>query len=143
MRQLTPSELQEYSAVVRSMITDENTLINARMGWLLTLQGLLLAGLSFVWRQHWALTVVLSVVGLSVSFSLGFYLRCSLRALDDLAGHWAEIAKDHNYVGPPVIGLGHEEVPRLAHLLLPWYLVPAILFVAWVAILVLRFTVAA
>lgn len=82
MSDMSREELRDYAATIRSMIAGENALVNSRMGWLLTLQGLLFAALSFVWNLHSALSVSVAIVGLAVSFSLGFYLRCNMRSID-------------------------------------------------------------
>lgn len=134
------AELTEYANVVRSMISSENELINARMGWLLTVQGFLFAALSFVWSERAGLIFVLAALGVVVAASLGFSMRCAVRALERLAQHWADLAEEWAYAGPPVIGLGPDDLPFWAHLLLPWRVIPVALIVAWIVVLLIRLT---
>ncbi len=42
---------ERRAEVVRAMIDAENRLVNDRMAWLTTLQGLLFAALGFVWEE--------------------------------------------------------------------------------------------
>ena len=98
-------QIYKYVAEIRSMIQHENALLNARMGWMWTLQGLLFGAISFLWEIHWILILIISLVGILSSISIGY--SC-IRA-SNAVGSLLEIAKDFKeknasyYILPPTL----------------------------------------
>ena len=62
----------------------EDDLLNHRMTWMWTLQGLLFTALGLLWRVHVLPAVLICIVGLLSCVSIGFSLRCSVRALQNM-----------------------------------------------------------
>jgi hypothetical protein len=128
----------EFAQVVRSMIDAENKLISDRLGWLLTTQGLLFAGLGVAWKDPTAkpLVFIVNLLGLAVSMTILMCLIGSSRAQARLLKWWAD-THSKEYSGPPVIGL--EPPGRLAAIFLaPWNWMTLFFLLAWLAILYFR-----
>lgn len=77
------STVKETAQIIRSMIQCEETLLNNRINWLMTIQGLLFAGLGFSWDKKDAggLIISFALLGIFVSISartvLPFYSQAS------------------------------------------------------------------
>jgi len=129
----------EHARVVRSMIEHENNLINYRITWLVTLQGLLMAGLGFAWDKQDArnLVGIFCGMGALVAFSCWLELRLSSKAFIDLFKWWDPHSV--GYSGPPVIGHRAEKKSLRgllrAHRLLPW-----IFIVGWLLVFIHNYT---
>lgn len=123
-----------YSEVIRSMIDKENELINHRITWLTTIQGLLFASLGFAWDKGNArsLIEVLCLLGVAISVVHFFALIAATRAIGRLFDWW-EAHKPQGYEGPGVAGL-----PPYKNLILRyavfWNWVPLIFLLAWAII---------
>ena len=105
---MNPSNLNEsdYSEIVRSMVESENSLLNDRINWLVTIQGLLFAALGFAWDKQdtKGLVIIFSVLGFVVSLSAWSSLRLCNKARNELLKWWDK-NKPSSYQGPDVIGL--------------------------------------
>lgn len=62
----------------------ENELINQRLTWFGTLQGLLLAALAFAWKDAPAMVVILGGLGVLVAVSVGIATHRANKRLDQL-----------------------------------------------------------
>ena len=115
------------------MIEKENDYIHYRVTWFCTLQGLLLAALSFVASQPkaWCFFVVVCCLGMAVAIIIWHPIYYAHDAIMKLLDWWDAHKKD--YDGPDVIG-GRPPFP-LARRVAPWHVLPVIFFVAWCFIL--------
>ncbi|MFZ4789730.1 MAG: hypothetical protein ACOYMW_02320 [Candidatus Competibacteraceae bacterium] len=119
---------------IREMIWKEGDLINHRMTWLCTLQGLLFTALGFSWKNSSELVIPLAITGIVVSAASLFGLWLARQAVVKLKEDW-EKSKPESYSGPDVIGYFLD--PRLAFLL-PWFVLPVLFSGAWIYFLVIR-----
>src|SRR5262245_42310790 len=124
--------------IVRAMIQHENEIINDRLTWLLTFEGLLLTALGFAWgaKDSKPLVVIFSVLGVIVSLVSLFGLIASTNAMYGLVDWWYE-HRPKEYAGPDVIGAA---VPRDWwpgwRYVTPWTMFPLLFVGTWVAILI-------
>jgi len=130
-----PARLNCCQLILES-VKHEDDLLNHRMTWMWTLQGLLFTALGLLWRVHALPAVLICIVGLLSCAPIGFSLRCSVRALQnmDKARQWASsvvFAEGEK----PVMGLGKRDVKL--HFLLPWNFLPTVMAVVWGFMLVL------
>jgi hypothetical protein len=118
--------------VIRELIRLENEALNYRMSWFLTLQGFLFAALAFAWNEDAELIVVLSVIGILSSLSVGILLRYGILAMKRLEEGLRTDGQER------VIGRGYSETPGIIVFLLPWHFLPILFVGAWVAVIVIR-----
>jgi hypothetical protein len=139
-----PSRDNNYRAVIRSMIQHEDQLRNQRLGWLLTLNGFLFAGLGFAWsKANGWLVAVFAIVGVAVSISGFASMMMSDAAVRELS-HMAEpaipseIKKKHLARSGllPVMGARRTDYKNrwLTVLLYPWKVLPVVLALTWIAL---------
>lgn len=133
-------DIQHDAQIIRSMIQHENTLVNERTNWMLTLEGLLFTASALIWDKSSAVVIVLCLVGLISSISLGVFLESATRAIAKLQQWWRNHISDQNYTGPPIIGLRAEEFTRFEMMLLPHRVMPVLFVVAWLVVAILKFT---
>lgn len=134
----TNDSFQVYNAN-RELIENENEMIDHRMMWLLTIQGLLFASFFLIRREErlsgdadervlatrareigilYSLGVFSAVtVGIVLFFSLNT-IKCIVTSTPDAGERY-------------VIGLSHGSTPALVHYLLPWNSLPGLFVVAW------------
>lgn len=117
--------------VIRTMIRDENEMINHRMNWFLILQGFMFAGLAFAWDKNSAVCIVFSFVGMLSSMSVGILLRYGILAIKNLE---QSISNESQ----PVIGRTSKETSAFMHFLLPWHFLPVLMIAAWSALIFVR-----
>ena len=133
---MTFDEFYRHIAEIRAMIQHENTLLNARMGWMWALQGLLFSAMSFLWKVHWIPVLIIAMVGLLSSISIGYSCIRASNAVGDLL----KMAKDFKdtqaiqYVLPPTLGARTKGVQWL----LPWKFLTWVFGVSWVLIIFYR-----
>jgi hypothetical protein len=120
--------------IVRTMIFKENELINDRLTWLVTVQGLLFAALGFAWGKAGALTALLGGVGIVVSISSFVGLMMAQQAVNELKKKWDHHKPDH-YVGPDIIGLRSWSGGPVLGFLAPWFILPLLFLAAWILVL--------
>jgi hypothetical protein len=117
--------------VSRDLIKHENELINHRLAWFITIQGLLLAALGFAWGKADArgLVFVFCGLGLLTSISTAFTLWSGAAAID-------RITVETRGVDEPIIG-SLAGIEKFAY---PWYSFPVLFGVAWVSILLINWS---
>lgn len=143
--------------VYRSLIQHEDTLRNQRLGWMLTATGFLFTALAFAWdsADSLPLVYVIAVVGLLVSVSTLVGLHTNQLAIADLRDRFAQHAAELQASGavpdgaePPVVGMSdlrlrqhgllrHDGIRWLFRALYPWRFIPAVIALAWLAVMVL------
>jgi len=126
----------EVADIIRTMIRHEDDIVNQRMTWFLTIQGLLFAALAFAWGKGTVLGIVLGVVGIAICASSYTALNVGPNAVRKLVEWWSE-HKPSDYKGPDVIG-DRLEWSRLARLTWPWSAIPWTFGLAWTALIALR-----
>jgi hypothetical protein len=136
--QITGSQAREALQILREMIRHEDDLRNQRLGYLLTLDGLLFAALGFAWGAKDAkwLVLALTVVGVVVALSATAAMHLSSKAIRRLRCSGTAFSDDL-----PLVGLTHEDVTWWEHLLQPWLAVPLTLMIVWPVICVIGFRV--
>jgi hypothetical protein len=119
--------------VIRSMIEHEGDLLNHRITWMVTLQGLLFAALGFAWDKKDAggLILVFGLLGLVVSISSAASFGAAIRAEKRLLAWWDENTRD--YSGPDVVGWRASN--GFSERLYPWRVLPIVFFLAWSGVL--------
>ncbi len=125
--------MDEYEDIAREMVRHENELMNHRLTWLLTLEGLLFAALGFAWGKDDSpsakgLVYVFCGIGAFVPVLTLFILDAAQKALIRLRDWW-EDARPPDYKGPGIIGYWHK--PALIAWFVPWRILPATFVVAW------------
>jgi len=137
--------------IVRRMVQHEDDLRNQRLGYLLTLNGLLFAGLAFAWRAPHArsLVLVLAATGILIAVSTLSSMTLSDRAISYLRER-APLGRarldgknptEEEEIESIPVALNELQIRQgwVLRLLQPWRALPVFLGVAWVAILVLGF----
>jgi hypothetical protein len=116
------------------MIDRENELINHRITWLTTMQGLLFASLGFAWDKPTArpLIQVLCVLGVAISVVQFCALIASTTAIGRLFDWW-ENNKPQDYNGPDVAGWPPAKSLILRYMVF-WNWVPLLFLGAWAVI---------
>src|SRR5438093_10846601 len=96
--------MDEFSTIWER-IKHENDLVNHRLTWLGTFQGLLLAALAFAWDKHDAKYMIyaLGALGVSVALSIAVATYRANKALDRLSRYWDKV-KPKDYVGSAAEG---------------------------------------
>jgi hypothetical protein len=124
----------DYAADIRRMIQHENELVNNRITWMATSNGLLFTALGFSWGKSTVLAYALAVLGIAVCASAFASLSIAAEAVKHLNQLWLEKLIVEADV-PPVIG--QETSSRWLRLLLPWNSLPVMFAVGWVGICVI------
>lgn len=129
------TKAEDHSETIRQMIQHENELMNDRLGWFFTLQGLLLAALGIAWDKPDSRHFInlLAVIGAVSSVSSCILTVSTRYAIDRLQTWWDE-HRPTDYNGPDVMG-GHSSAwrrkRRIPNLLMPWFMLPFLFIVAW------------
>jgi hypothetical protein len=116
------------------MIEHENELLNHRMTWMWTFQGLLMGAAAFTWADNNVLLGVISFIGFvsAISFSLSFI--SSLLAIKNIIADWHEFSDANpGYVGPPIIGSYRKG--NIHTFFKPWGALPWLVALLWLGIL--------
>lgn len=129
---LTYEEALSYLGIIRDMIKHENELINQRIGWMFTLQGLLFGGIAFLWESANPIIVILGVVGILSCMSIGYSLNRGVNAIKALLenGFTCQRTQPSNRTFPPIIGSTNKAVEWF----IPARLLPWVFGFAWVAV---------
>ena len=142
MKEISYEEAANFVAVIRSMIQHEDALLNQRLNWMWTLQGLLFAAASFIWNVDWVPVLIIASVGLIACVSIGYSINRGMRAVKDLLGIARQYKKEeYNEKGktpslPPTIGSRRKAIEWL----LPARVLPWIMALAWIALIIYRIT---
>ncbi len=122
---------------LRSHIEHENDLMNHRLSWLWTLQGLLFAGVGLAPVQgDKFISLLLCVVGFVSCISIGYILHIGRLILDVINPQAASLSNQIDeklglsQVGLSQVGITGEE-GRYMQLLFPWILLPWFMSVIW------------
>jgi hypothetical protein len=128
--------MEDHGKTIRAMIEHENHLVNYRLTWLITLQGLLFAALGFAWdkRDAWQIIMVFCVMGIFSAVSCLVSLSYTQRAIYRLEKWW-ETHKPERHDGPEVIGF---PLSQVALLTLPWLILLVLFIGGWTAIFVIN-----
>ncbi len=118
---------------LRQLVKTENELINHRLTWLATFQGLLLAALAFAWNKKdaWWIVVVLCLVGMAVALSTGvatYRANLAIKKVND----WWDANRPADYLGLGVEGIKSHE--GRFQKLMPGKFLPWLFFAAWAVI---------
>lgn len=116
-------------SITRDLVKHENDLINHRLTWFITIQGLLFAALGFAWGKEDArqLIFVLCPLGMLTSVSTAFALWGAAAAIERLCN-------GRGLVGQAVIGR-QAGIARFAY---PWFTFPVFFGLAWGAVLLIN-----
>jgi hypothetical protein len=132
-------KLEKYEEVVRAMLRHENDLVNHRIIWLTTVQGLLLTVLIFAsgQPQYRPFVPIVPFLGAATSLMCWLLLDGSAKAMRRLrreanAHIKAFSAINMEYVTPGVVGNEPPFGGRFERLL-GWSLLPTTFMVAWLA----------
>ncbi len=129
-------DAKEYCSIIRDMINHEDQLVYQRLTWMWTLQALLFAAVSFNREENPFLIIVISILGIVSSASIGYQMRrgdIAIMALRKLSvEHKKKLPKGCRIA--PVIGV--EEVNGTKKWLLPNNLLPWVFSVAWMLIMI-------
>ena len=128
--------MKEYDEI-RDMVKHENELINQRLTWLGTFQGLLLAALAFAWDKTDAkiIVYVLSFLGTFVALSIGIGTCRANEAINNLGKKWDGI-KPKDYTGLDIEGIRGRS--GCFWWLMPGYFIPWTFTTAWLVILLVN-----
>lgn len=128
----------DIAETIRSMIKNENDLINHRLTWMGTSQGLLLAALTFAWDKKgtcWVVTI-LYLLGTLVALSTFVATQRANQAIKKSEDWWKE-NKPNGYSGPEPTGVEiHKE---RTWFLMPGYCLPCLFYFGWIAIALIYF----
>ena len=135
----TDDSFLKYSAY-RELIASENAMVDNRMMWFLTIQGLLFASFSLVRRGNGRgnggvderirttaarETCIFYSMGVFSAVSVGIALFFALNAIKCIVESTPKLKMQY------VVGLSHGAIPDWLHLLLPWNSLPVLFVVAW------------
>jgi hypothetical protein len=125
----------EDAKTVREMIRHEGELVNHRLSWMVTLQGLLFAALGFAWKDGRELIYILCSLGIAISLSTLLSLKLGQTAVHTLRNEW-DSHKPSDYHGPDVIGVRTSS--KYVRYLRPWYFVPVLFVFGWIAVVIIN-----
>jgi hypothetical protein len=130
----------KYESVVRKMIQHEDAVINHRVTWMCTLNGLLFTAIGLLWDKSPSrlLMIIIGCLGFVVSLVSLILLMSATKAMARLRLWWKE-NKPSDYSGPGVMGLesmGPAPFHWISNYLNPWDFLAASLLVAWSAFLI-------
>ena len=122
----------DSAKIIRSMLQHEDRLVNDRINWLTTVQGLLFASLGFAWdkKDTKVLIAVFSFIGVMVALSAWSSLIISNEARRDLVVWW-DNNKPVSYTDPDVIGTRAFD-GTLTRLMRPWRALPFLFILGWI-----------
>jgi hypothetical protein len=123
------------AATIRDLVKHEAALINNRISWMTTLQGLLFAALGFAWREGRDVIYVLGCMGIAIAISTLASLRIASFAEERLLDQWDDNKPD-DYNGPDVIG--YRTDGKLLWYLQPWRLLPVLFVISWLTVMIIN-----
>lgn len=128
--------VRETAQIIRSMIEHENNLLNNRITWLMTIQGLLFTGLGFAWDKQDAggLVIAFTLLGIFVALSAFTVLPFFSLSVKSLIAWWDNYRTLHDYDGPDIVGFRSSR-SEVWWLLRPWRALPFIFILGWLVIL--------
>lgn len=135
---VTTTATVQDAAIIRDMIGREDAVLNSRLTWCGTIEGLFMAALAFGWEKAPpALVFILAFVGILVAVSTLYATVAALRTMQALTRWWSD-HKSPDYRGPGVIG---REIGAWEHQLLrPSLMLPLSFIVAWTGVVLVRWS---
>jgi hypothetical protein len=137
MAKLSYQNAASFLETIRDMIKHENLLIDQRLTWLFTLQGLLFGAVSFLWDKNLGLLIyIASILGFISCISIGYNLNRGYSAIKDLLllAHNYKTGLPNNMIFPPTIG----SRKKAFEYILPGRILPWVFGVSWIAMLTYR-----
>ncbi len=130
------STVIETAKTIRYMLQREEDLLNNRISWLMTIQGLLFASLGFAWDKKDAsgLIIVFALLGIFVSASARTIFPFYSKASKELIAWW-DAYKPSDYQGPDVVGFRSTH-SGISWLIRPWRALPFIFMIGWILIVI-------
>ena len=153
-------DLEAVYAIYRKYIEHEDSLVNHRTTWLITVQSFLLATFGFSYQKRFEVAerllargkalkdlgpisveygiflVALALVGLITSMAAFLSIHAAVRALRSLRNNWHRISRERNSTGylPGITGGGDSGADRRGISLSMW--APIFFCVLWLIVLV-------
>ena len=130
------AQVHAYVTTIREMIRHEDELVNQRLTWMWTLQGLLFGAAGVLWTRDWRGVAIISGVGLLSCVSIGYSLARGLRAIRELLALAAERKKGLEHAGalPPTIGSRTKAIEWLV----PGHFLPWMFGLSWILTIAVR-----
>ena len=132
----TRDALERRAEILRALIRQENDVTNHRTTWLLVSQGIFFAAVPALLRVHWFPALVVSVVGIFTTLSIGHALGNSFESRLYLKRTWRERIEREGYRWedfPPLDGGNPELHP--VRWLFPWTFIPRVIVTAWLLLI--------
>ena len=129
-------ELRQIENTIRGMIEHENTLMNNRIGWMLTINGFLIAAMSLKSFNSGMKVVglIIPIIGVMVAIASIVALQIGLKAVKRLRDRLVKIRKnDYFEIGV----MGFDEKGKWMSRMAPWSSLPIVFFLIWFVLLVL------
>jgi hypothetical protein len=118
------------------MIKYSNDILNHRLTWLGTFQGLLLAALAFAWKDAFRMAYVLCFLGFFVAVSIGIGTYRANQAIEELERKYDGLTHKQN---SELATIGLRSRTGWTWWLMPGYFVPWLFAVGWLAITAMTF----
>ena len=120
----------ESANISRDLIKHENDLIDQRLTWLISLQGLLFAALGFAWNKQDAqnLIAIFCFLGVTTSVSIAFALWGGAAAIERLSKIEAQTQN---------IVIGRQS-SRIEKFFYPWFTFPVLFAISWLLVFFLN-----
>ncbi len=135
MAGMTKEQAEDRAPVIRDLIKHENDLVNQRLTWLTQTQALLFAALGFSWENSpLLLTLLIAVIGLSTTWSIGSAIAVYDPSVRRLYQWWKDNLPAEYPAGPHVIGIWLPPSGCRKYLQ-PWRALPWIFAAAWIGVL--------
>lgn len=126
--------MSEHANTIREIINKENELLNHRVTWLSTLQGLLFAAFAFSYGKDMLITNTICCLGITVAIVSFFAINASTLAVYRQYDWWHK-NKPENYKGPEVIGHPPFIDHKFFRNVTPWIVIPIAFLISWCVIL--------
>lgn len=125
-------DIEKLEELIRSMIAREDDLVNHRMGWLATFNGLLFAALGFCWDKPTAsqFLMLICIVGLLISCFHAFGIFEVGRAQRRLLIWWRD-KEPKTHDSPGIMGIKPVGKNYFLMLLNPWFLTALTFTISW------------
>lgn len=136
MNDSSEQQAREYVGTIRDMIRHEDMLLNQRLTWMWTLQGLLVGGASVFWSKNAYGVLIIVAVGLLSSVSIWYSLNRGLRAIRGLLAAASERKRELSIACAMAPTMGARQ--KAIEWLLPAHVIPWTFIGAWLLLAVVR-----
>ena len=128
---------EEYATTLRALIRHENDVSNHRTTWLMVTQGILAAATAALLKEYPWHTVVLAIVAVLVTVSIGHSLKNSYDSRQYFKRLWQSRVTERGYSMEDVLPLdGGYPGNKAIHWLLPGNFIPWVIVAAWLLLIV-------